>query len=46
MVAEEHFGGGILEKHGMDDDKKPWKERMEEMIIKTRKEKVNMWYKK
>lgn len=42
LVAEEHFGGGILEKQDKDEERKPWKERMEELIIKTRKEKFEL----
>ncbi|XP_014778069.1 nucleolar protein 14 [Octopus bimaculoides] len=43
MIAEEHFGGGFLSQtKGTDDEskKKPWKERMEELITQSRKEKM------
>ncbi|XP_036364777.1 nucleolar protein 14 isoform X2 [Octopus sinensis] len=43
MIAEEHFGGGFLtQANGTDDEskRKPWKERMEELITQSRKEKM------
>lgn len=39
LVAQEHFGG-LLEMSNFESiDKRPWKERMEELISKSKKEK-------
>ena len=48
MVGEEHFGGFMTRKPdelGEDGKPKTWKERMEEIIAKSKKEKVTwqMW---
>ena len=43
MVGEEHFGGFMTRKPdelGADGKPKTWKERMEEIIAKSKKEKV------
>ncbi len=43
MVGEEHFGGFLTKKQdelGADGKPKSWKERMEEIIAKSKKEKV------
>ncbi len=43
MVAEEHFGGFLTKKQeegGQEGKQKTWKERMEEVIVKSKKEKV------
>ncbi|GAB1604253.1 nucleolar protein 14-like [Argonauta hians] len=42
LIAEEHFGGGFLSQTNGDseDKKKPWKERMEELITQSRKDKM------
>ena len=43
MVGEEHFGGFMTKKPdelGPDGKPKTWKERMEEIIAKSKKEKV------
>lgn len=39
MVADEHFGGFLTHK-SETSEKKSWKERMGELILQTRKEKV------
>ena len=42
LVSQEHFGG-FLESSNYEQvggDKKSWKERMEELITKSKKEKV------
>ena len=42
LVSQEHFGG-FLENSNYEQvggDKKSWKERMEELITKSKKEKV------
>jgi hypothetical protein len=43
IVSDEHFGGGMLSmKPAVDEEKreKTWKERMEEVIAKSKKAKV------
>lgn len=42
MVAEEHFGGFLTKRSDEGDEgpKKSWKERMEEIITKSKREKV------
>ena len=39
LVAEEHFGG-FMRKKDPAEEKKSWKERMEEMISQSKKKKV------
>lgn len=39
MVAEEHFGG-FMQRKNPEDEKKSWKERMEDMIKESKKKKV------
>ncbi|KAK2162452.1 hypothetical protein LSH36_98g02047 [Paralvinella palmiformis] len=41
LVAEEHFGGFLTRKTSSDNEpaRKPWKERMEEIIAKSKKQK-------
>ena len=44
MVGEEHFGGFMTRKPdeiGADGKPKTWKERMEEIIAKSKREKVS-----
>lgn len=41
LVSETHFGGGILQKKE-DDQEKSWKDRMEEMIHKSKAAKVTI----
>ncbi len=43
MVGDEHFGGFLTKKaEELDADGRPktWKQRMEEIILKSKKEKV------
>ena len=43
MVGEEHFGGFLTKKEGEGEAEvkhKSWKERMEEIISQSKKEKV------
>ena len=43
MVGEEHFGGFLTRKTEVTEDGKPksWKERMEEIIVQSKKLKVS-----
>lgn len=40
-MAEQHFGG-FMKKKEPEDEKKTWKERMEEMIGESKKKKVKL----
>ena len=48
MVANEHFGGFLTKKNEKEGEQggntKSWKERMEEIIAKSKKEKVWISY--
>ena len=43
MVGEEHFGGFLTRKTEVTEDGRPksWKERMEEIIVQSKKHKVS-----
>ena len=45
LVAEQHFGG-FMKKKAPEDDKKTWKERMEDMIGESKKKKVRVYLNK
>jgi len=46
VVGEQHFGGFLtkVDSSTSDDKKKTWKEKMEEIISKSKKAKVNSFF--
>lgn len=45
LVAQEHFGGFLSQANyeQIGGQHKSWKEKMEELITKSKKEKVKVW---
>lgn len=41
-MTEGHFGGGVLQKTSSETQEKSWKDRMEEMIAKSKLAKVGV----
>jgi len=41
-VSEGHFGGGMLQKKESGQEEKSWKDKMEEMISRSKQAKVNL----
>ena len=40
LVSEQHFGGFLKKRSAADEDSKSWKEKMEDLITKSKKAKV------